>query len=990
MIVLMTALVLIGTLLVSCNQNVGEDKLGSVTISQDMARTLSSTAESTLPSSDGITWYYKAVKNDDGFFVTGQTDWTDLAGALAGQNLGNFSYGSWLFSFEGRNGNDVIYSCYDLPASISTPQTNLTVPLTLGSGANAPIVEFRGLSFKLAEGSGSAGTTATGLFKLVVSEGTEEIFTVTTGSTTYLSSGVSFDLSSVTGAVLDNTNSVYYVQKTYGSAVSHTYGFKVYFQKDGSSSWQTVADRTYSVLIPFGAKITISGSVDSIETTGQMIIDGTQTHSYALLSDGSWQCQTCSANSGNHLENNILAGTGHAYITVVENGQPTDIIPLTDARAVGSTGSITVSGSNVTYTNNGTGAVAQEVVIRTEGGTLTINAPSDTVNHYGDATVVNVQEIAGSSYHENGVVDLIKVKKGHIELESNAEVLGVYVYNDSTDTVKATSFEEIKITVKAGAEVPQLSRSAVEIDPTNGTKVCTVVTEESKDIYLFQQGVYQQIKTVNAGENIASHASASWADNNLKNNEKTQTAAHQLANELNTSFTVGETTYSVTVDTGSANRELVVTNTSTSAVVTDATIVAKAVDQSAYDGDEAVADLPLRGDGLSWDTAFEVYDYATMQKINYYAGQDRYFKVVIEKTDNGHIDLDNWSYIYMDGHFDGSGVIFDNLDQTLFYGPYKSQQFDARNFTISKSASISGWGTGAAVLYVGAPVNHLSNITVHGYIQGADRAAAFVGWGKYSFGTQEWYFDNCYSDATLVGACAGGFIAHPYNYSEGVYCHAYAYFNDSLFEGVMQTSGSSKPNYINGNHSGAASGSAVYMNFTDASLLSRFNAVCETVLGVNTNENGYAYVYGQNNPSTPFNSMCDYLKRSTIETIGHTLEGMSLGDTFSASKNDNAEKAIITFNVGPNGVSESGNYVGTYLKDEFTSFEGETITSSVVRYYTIAVNPGDVDATGVYDTRLCIVGEQYGKTYGSASVTISQYDSNGYLIQLDVWALPVE
>ena len=40
----------------------------------------------------------------------------------------------------------------------------------------------------------------------------------------------------------------------------------------------------------------------------------------------------------------------------------------------------------------------QDVVIRTNGGTLTVNAPADTVNHYGYATVVTVTEVAKESY----------------------------------------------------------------------------------------------------------------------------------------------------------------------------------------------------------------------------------------------------------------------------------------------------------------------------------------------------------------------------------------------------------------------------------------------------------------------------------------------------------------------------------------------------------------------------------------------------------------
>ncbi len=75
--------------------------------------------------------------------------------------------------------------------------------------------------------------------------------------------------------------------------------------------------------------------------------------------------------------------------------------------------------STITYTNNGE---SQEVVIRTNGGTLVINAENDTVRHYGVANVVDIQKVADTSYYENGVSTFVKVAQGRVVVGDSEEV----------------------------------------------------------------------------------------------------------------------------------------------------------------------------------------------------------------------------------------------------------------------------------------------------------------------------------------------------------------------------------------------------------------------------------------------------------------------------------------------------------------------------------------------------------------------------------------
>ena len=97
---------------------------------------------------------------------------------------------------------------------------------------------------------------------------------------------------------------------------------------------------------------------------------------YELQADGSWK---------GTVDGAILKGTDAAYIAELDKapasgGQPSNVKGIS---------------SNYAYTN--TSGEAKMVIIRTTGGNLTINAPLDTVLHYGEAGTVNVIAVAGSS-----------------------------------------------------------------------------------------------------------------------------------------------------------------------------------------------------------------------------------------------------------------------------------------------------------------------------------------------------------------------------------------------------------------------------------------------------------------------------------------------------------------------------------------------------------------------------------------------------------------
>ena len=110
--------------------------------------------------------------------------------------------------------------------------------------------------------------------------------------------------------------------------------------------------------------------------------------------------------------------------------------------------------TNVKYIG---GISKQTVVIRTNGGKLTIDAEKDTVNHYAMLNEVSITNIAPNDcYHEYGTVKgQLNIAKGKVVLESKANVGFV--------NVTATSADAIAVEIKSGADYGRLTCEDVAI-----------------------------------------------------------------------------------------------------------------------------------------------------------------------------------------------------------------------------------------------------------------------------------------------------------------------------------------------------------------------------------------------------------------------------------------------------------------------------------------------------------------------------------------------
>ena len=121
---------------------------------------------------------------------------------------------------------------------------------------------------------------------------------------------------------------------------------------------------------------------------------------------------------------------------------------------------------NVKYT----GSDAQEVILRTNGGELTVNAPNDTVNHYGEAAVVTIEAVAADSYHTSAKIQSLIVKSGRVVIESSANVAVI-------DASQATAAVKIEV-AKTDAVANIITEGNANVTLDNNAKAAALTKKE--------------------------------------------------------------------------------------------------------------------------------------------------------------------------------------------------------------------------------------------------------------------------------------------------------------------------------------------------------------------------------------------------------------------------------------------------------------------------------------------------------------------------------
>ena len=115
-------------------------------------------------------------------------------------------------------------------------------------------------------------------------------------------------------------------------------------------------------------------------------------------------------------------------------------------------------------------------------------------------------DVATSSYHENGTVKFLEVAAGHIVLEENSKVKSVhFTATGEGESAKFQNAEGKTISIdlsKVNAEEISFSRDAVTIEE-NGTYVAEVTTESTEYIWLFGNGIKEQMVVTDTTDPIA-------------------------------------------------------------------------------------------------------------------------------------------------------------------------------------------------------------------------------------------------------------------------------------------------------------------------------------------------------------------------------------------------------------------------------------------------------------------------------------------------------
>lgn len=106
-------------------------------------------------------------------------------------------------------------------------------------------------------------------------------------------------------------------------------------------------------------------------------------------------------------------------------------VPETITVSVGFDAGTNTKVKEVTY--NGT--KGNSVVIRTNGGTLTVDAETDSVNHYGTADTVTIKNVADKSYHEFGNVNILTIENGRVVVENGNNIDVLQVTGNATPIV---------------------------------------------------------------------------------------------------------------------------------------------------------------------------------------------------------------------------------------------------------------------------------------------------------------------------------------------------------------------------------------------------------------------------------------------------------------------------------------------------------------------------------------------------------------------------
>ena len=170
----------------------------------------------------------------------------------------------------------------------------------------------------------------------------------------------------------------------------------------------------------------------------------------------------------------------------------------------------------VTYQN---ADAAKNVIIRTNGGELVINAPLDTVQHYGAVDSVSIQKVSASSYYERGQAKFVEIANGRVVITNQKDAKIDSFYLSAT----SDAYDNIILATMAGAELPGVIQRQNVTEPEAGSKKLVLTVQQVGNDGAEQQDKTEELYLDGTGINAY--------DGDVKKEESAVSAAGQLALE---------------------------------------------------------------------------------------------------------------------------------------------------------------------------------------------------------------------------------------------------------------------------------------------------------------------------------------------------------------------------------------------------------------------------------------------------------------------------
>lgn len=169
-----------------------------------------------------------------------------------------------------------------------------------------------------------------------------------------------------------------------------------------------------------------------------------------------------------------IEATGKTYSVYIGGNNEIGEITINNSIDVGD--SLKVSKINYVNLSN---KVNDNILIRTNNGTLTVNAPNDSIKHYGKIDSVNIETIAMNSYHEFGEVQEISIVKGRIVAE-NGSINSIRILSSDIDTinVEVKSNATVNAIASTNQTVATKLNEIVKLDENNNTTIITKKVNE--------------------------------------------------------------------------------------------------------------------------------------------------------------------------------------------------------------------------------------------------------------------------------------------------------------------------------------------------------------------------------------------------------------------------------------------------------------------------------------------------------------------------------